>query len=124
AGPWAIDQGEYTGMQPGFPHGCGDGLSDQLSGARMCIMRFEDHWASRGKRRGGVPARCGERQRKVAGAEYPDRAQRDRALTDIQPRLWGTLWHRRIDARPVMVSLAHDSREESQLIRRTCQFPA
>ena len=67
-------------------HGSGDGAGDDLTGAGMRRVTLDDDGAARGQRGSGVAAGGGEGERKVAGTEDGDRAERNLSLADVGAR--------------------------------------
>jgi hypothetical protein len=92
-----------------------DRAADKLPRAGMRGMPFHNDRAARRERRGGVPAGHGESQRKIAGSEYCDRAERNVALAQIGPRQRFALGQRRIDSQIEIFSRAHHVGEKLEL---------
>ena len=84
-------------------------------------MSFDHDRAARCQRRGGIPARYGKRQRKVAGAEYRDGAEGNVTLAQIRPRGRGALWLRAVYSRIYPVTSLQHLCEQAQLLGQQLQ---
>ena len=70
-----VEQGKDAVGQAAFFHGADDGAGDELAGARMRAVRLDDDRIAGGEGAGGVPARHGEGEGKVAGTRRPRRGR-------------------------------------------------
>ena len=77
---------EHPAGQGAFLHRPHDGQRRLLCGCHMPGMSLNHHRATGRQRRGGIAAGGREGQRKVAGAEYRNRAKRHLVLAQIRSR--------------------------------------
>lgn len=75
-------------------------------------MTLDHDRAARGECRGGVPAGGGEGERKIAGAEDGDRAQRHHPLPEVGSWEWRALGQRRVEPDPEVVAVPDHVGEE------------
>ena len=77
------DQREDAIGHARLPRRLPDGLPDERGGAEMRRVGLHHDGAARRQRRGGVAARDGKGERKVAGAEHDDGPERDAPLAQV-----------------------------------------
>lgn len=116
------EQGEDPGRQTTLADGMADDLADELARAGMRGMGFDDDGIAAGERGGGVAAGDRKGERKIAGAEYGDGAQRAKHGADVGPGQRLAIGLRGIDARVDPGAVFNKLREKTKLIDSASQL--
>ncbi len=110
-----VEHGENALRRAGGANGVDDDARDDLAGAGMCGMGFDDDGVAGGKRGGSISASDGIGEREIAGAEHGDGAERLHHGADVGARQRLAIGQSRVDAGADPGALLDHIREHAAL---------